>query len=290
MNEVLQAMLKGYPLDSTENCENAVKEIVQEIVLLGLWRAKFFEHAAFYGGTALRILHRLNRYSEDLDFSLLKPDRDFQLRKYHQAVSAELISLGFEADVESISKHDAQNIDSSFVKLNTAKHFLIVSAPQELVRRIHHQANIKVKFEIDIDPPLGFSTEGIQIFRPAPFTVRTYTLPNLFAGKLSAVLCRKWVHRVKGRDWFDLIWFVASNIPVHMGHLRQRLLQSEFIKDASAFDKQALVEGLNKKLDGLDLEAAMADVRPFLKDKRQMDGWSKDLFKAVIERIEVTPN
>ncbi len=290
MNEVLQAMLKNYPLDSTENYENALKEIVQEIVLLGLWRARFFEHAAFYGGTALRILHQLNRYSEDLDFSLLKPNSGFQLRKYHQAVSAELVSLGFEADIESISKDDAHNIDSSFVKLNTAKHFLIVSAPRDLVRRVHHQANIKVKFEIDIDPPPGFSTEGIQIFRPAPFTVRTYTLPDLFAGKLSAVLCRTWQHRVKGRDWFDLIWFVASHIPVHMGHLRQRLLQSQFIKNDFIFGQKELKESLNQKLEGLDLERAMSDVRIFLKDKRQLDGWSKDLFKAVIQRIQVTPD
>ena len=213
----------------------------------------------------------MDRYSEDLDFSLLKPDSGFALSKYHNAVRVELEAMGFEAQV-------------------TVKHFLQVAAPADLVRRVHHQANLKIKFEIDIDPPPDFATENVAVLRPVAFSVRAYTLPDLFAGKISAILCRQWKHRIKGRDWYDLIFYVARNIPLNLIHLKQRLIQSKFISSDQALTPETVKKCLNDKLDGLDLESAKVDVLPYLRDKRNMDGWTKDLFKAVIQRIQVTPD
>jgi predicted nucleotidyltransferase component of viral defense system len=263
LNPILESLLVKYHPKKQRDYENALKEIVQEIALLGLWRANFFEHAAFYGGTALRILHSLNRYSEDLDFSLLRPDSGFKLKKYHAAVKDELFAFGFEGDIESISKHEEGKIDSSFIKLNTAKHFLHVQAPPDLVRRVHPMAALKIKFEIDVDPPPDFNTETIAVQRPVPFSVKAYALPDLFAGKISAVLCRRWKHRVKGRDWYDFLWFVNTQVPIHLEHLRQRLIQSEFIEPGEAFGLIELQAALRKKLDGLDIDLAKADVVEF---------------------------
>ena len=151
--EAIFQMLKRYELNSINDYKNAIKEIIQEIALLGLWRSKFFEKAAFYGGTALRILYKLDRFSEDLDFSLLKSEKTFDLSKYEKAIKDELESFGFFAIVEKKKKTKQSAIDSAFIKLNTIQHLLLIGLPKGLNKNFHLEQLMKIRLEVDTTPP-----------------------------------------------------------------------------------------------------------------------------------------
>ena len=209
MNDSVQSMLEKYKPRSEQDYTNALKEIIQEIALLGLWRSKFYEHAAFYGGSALRILYQLNRFSEDLDFSLLKPDPEFTLAPYNQSICDELNAFGFTVEVKTKEKQVNTSIESAFIKANTKTQLMMIHAPQSLIQQTHGMHQLKIKMEVDTDPPAGFQTEVKTLLQPIPFSVKTYTLPDLFAGKIHALLCRPWKIRVKGRDWYDFIWYIT---------------------------------------------------------------------------------
>ena len=202
MNPAIASMLERYERRSADDHVNALREILQEIALCGLWRAKFFEHAAFYGGTALRVLYGLDRFSEDMDFSLLAPADDFDLGPYCVAVEEELRAWGFPATLRVKRKTARSAIESAFLKANTRQLLLTIEAG-EIASAIHGRRELKVKLEVDTDPPPGFSTETKFLLQPIPFSVKTYDPPSLFAGKMHAVLCRGWGTRVKGRDWYE---------------------------------------------------------------------------------------
>lgn len=130
MDQVILSMLEEYRCTSDIDYENALKEIMQEIALLGLWRAKFFEHAAFYGGTTLRVLYRLNRFSEDLDFSLLKPNNEFKLNQYLNAIQSELTAFGFDTEIVMKDKNVDANIQSAFLKYEYTTTFTLYQFPK----------------------------------------------------------------------------------------------------------------------------------------------------------------
>src|SRR5271157_4585321 len=207
MNEAIARMMARYDGRRREDYVRALREILQEIALLGLWRSKFFEKAAFYGGTALRILYGLDRFSEDLDFSLLEPKPDFDLSKYCVALQTEMRSFGFEVTIESKEKRRQSAVQSAFIKSNTLKQLVVIETAEELVRTVPRGQVLKIRLEVDTVPPPGFSTEVKYLLHPIPFPVKSYTLPDLFAGKRHALLCRRWKTRVKGRDWYDFVWF-----------------------------------------------------------------------------------
>ena len=195
MKNLMRSMLPD-PVPKTVNgMVNAVREIIQSLALLGLWRAKFFEHAAFYGGTSLRILYGLDRFSEDLDFSLLKPSVDFNFSVYATALQNELEAFGFEVTFEVRHKTADSAIESAFLKGNTYNHLIAIKAPEQILAGVNRQSILKVKLEVDTYPPQGFNTEMKYVFSPIQFAVRTYTLPSLFAGKVHALLFRKWKSR-----------------------------------------------------------------------------------------------
>ena len=290
MNPAMLAMLERYSCRSTAGYENALKEILQELALLGLWRSKFFEHAAFYGGTALRILYGLDRFSEDLDFSLLHPDAAFTLRPHLRAIEEELRGMGFNVTVEQKEKIRDSAIESAFIKAGTREHLLKISAPEALLRRVHKATLLKIKLELDVDPPGGFETEARTILQPIPFAVRAYQRPDLFAGKIHAVLQRGWRGgRVKGRDYYDFVWYVARDVPVRVSHLEQRLRQS----GAWETDVPLAVDDIHRLLDDrfakLDVAAARNDVLPFLKDPASIAVWSNAFFLSLLEKLKVTP-
>ena len=156
MHDAIRSMLDRYECRSRDDYVNALREILQDVALLGLWRSKFFEHAAFYGGTALRILHGLDRYSEDLDFSLLKPDESFSLKAYGDALLREISSFGFHVEFEGRRKTQASAIESAFLKTNTYRQLIVIDAAQELLRDRHPAKNLKIRLEVDTDPPAGF--------------------------------------------------------------------------------------------------------------------------------------
>lgn len=288
MHAAIKTMLTQYQCRSEQDYINALKEIFQEIALLGLWRSKFYEKAAFYGGTALRILHGLDRFSEDLDFTLLKPDDKFNLGHYNQAIADELDSFGFHVTVKTKSKSIESNIESAFIKATTKKQLIIIEAEPEMIERIHHMNTIKIKMEIDINPPGTMNTEVKNVLLPIPFYVKTLTLPDLFAGKLHATLCRPWQTRVKGRDWYDVVWYVARNIPVNMDHLRDRLIQSKAWDIRNKFTPYDLNKILTDKINYTDFNNAKSDILPFIKDKHAVNLWDRNFFLEIIQRIQTT--
>lgn len=286
--EALQRMLERYELNNLSDYRNAIKEIIQEIALLGLWRAKFFEKAAFYGGTALRILHQLDRFSEDLDFSLLTKDPEFDLKNFEKAVQQELASLGFTAQVEKKLKSKTSLVDSAFIKLNTIQNMLLIGLPDQISKSLHKDEVIKIRFEIDTDPPLDdATTENRLLLLPIPFSVKTFRIEDLFAGKTHATLCREWQGRVKGRDWYDLVWLVSRGVRLNLNYLEQRMRQSGYWKGGNRLTHQDLLSFFEKKIDELDIESAKADVINFIKDSSQLELWSKDFFKEIVKQIKI---
>ena len=287
MNDALSKMLERYPLNNLEDHLLALREILQEIALLGLWRSKFFDKAAFYGGTALRILHGLDRFSEDLDFSLLMPFKDFELKAYLDALQKEIAAFGFDMRVESSSKPSQSQISSAFLKANTINQLLVIQTPEEMVRRLHRERVLKIKLEVDTDPPEGFETETRYLLHPIPFAVRTYTLPDLFAGKMHALLCRRWKNRSKGRDWYDLVWYTANHPKLHLFHLEQRMRQSDDWSGPAPLSSDGFKQLLRSTIGNLDINQVRTEVEPFVKQPGQLEIWSHNFFHDIVDRIVI---
>jgi len=222
---MIKEWLETYRPSSQEEAKDALREIMQEIALAGLYRAGFFEKAAFYGGTALRIFYGLDRFSEDLDFSLLAVEPEFSLNKYQDAIIQEFEALGMHVSIREKQKTNQTNIDSAFLKSETIWKELVLEGiiPQNGMEQV---ANVKIKIEVDREPPLGFETEDKLLLKPFSFYVKCLTLPNLFAGKMHALLFRKWGENVKGRDWYDMEWYIRKGIPLNLDHFLMRARDS----------------------------------------------------------------
>lgn len=285
MNPAIHRMLDGYSPETNDDYRNALREIIQQTALFGLWRSRFFEKAVFYGGTALRILYGLDRFSEDLDFSLKAPDPSFRLEEYSDYLCRELSSLGFEIEMHARKKR--AKIDSAFLKGNTLDHLLLVGAPEGVTGGLHPDSIFKIRLEVDTDPPGGFLTESRYLLRPIPFSVISYRLPDMFAGKLHAVLCRKWKNRVKGRDWYDMVWYLSNHPELHLSHLAERMRQSEDIDRDVDLTPDLLKQYLADAIARLSIEQAKNDVRPFLLHPEAVDVWSKEFFMEVVGRIRI---
>jgi len=284
MHQAIKNMLDRYSLTTVNEYENALKEIIQHVVLLGLWRSDFYIKSAFYGGSALRILYGMDRFSEDLDFTLLKPGK-IKIEKCFGHIENELEAFGFKVEIEKKEKKNKSQIESAFVKANTAIHLLQIEAPEDILWGIHKQKKIKIKLEIDIDPPGKIEWENKYILEPIPFNVPVVTTSFMFAGKIHAILYRKWKNRVKGRDWYDMVWFVSQKIPVNLEHLKSRINQSEnlnFTHLTSEIVKKEIINTINK----IDIEQMKNDVLPFIKNSDAVRVWSKDFFKSVVKQIK----
>ncbi len=276
-DEKIEQMLKRYELNTIHDHENALKEIIQEVILLGLWRSKFYEKAVFYGGSALRILYKLDRFSEDLDFSLIAPEKDFDIKKYLGAVKSELELWDFEVSTEEKNKKNESTIDSAFIKANTLIHLLKI----DVNLKTHKNAVMKIKLEVDQDPAVGFTSELKYHLHPIPFTIKTMALPSLFAGKMHALLCRTRRTNIKGRDWYDLIWFVKNNIPCDLYYLKNKMAQTGHIDVSEALTKEKLIDFLSGKIKEIDFDLAKSDVEPFLKNlgqREELSLWSDAFF------------
>jgi len=285
VNQAIAQMLARYSLRSQADHIRAVREILQEVALLGLWRSKFFDVAAFYGGTALRVLYGLDRFSEDLDFSLLEPRQDFDLDRYADSLEREIRAFGFDVEMTAKPATKAGAIRSAFLKANTINTLLTIQARPEVLRGLHAGQQLKIKLEIDTDPPGGFSTETRFLLHPVPFAVRVYESPDLFAGKIHALLFRQWKSRVKGRDWYDLVWFAANRPDLHVAHLEQRMRQSGHWHEAHALTADAVGEMIARAVEALDVERARREVEPFVQDPASLAIWSTAFFQDVATRI-----
>ena len=284
MQQVLGQMLSKYQINNIEDKKNAIKEIVQEIVLCGLARGGFFKEVAFYGGTALRIFYGLDRFSEDLDFSLITQNPNFNLTKFFSYIENETKSLGLDFTVKEKVKSFDSNIKSAFLKGNTKEHIMSFYENSEDAKFINRDEAIRIKFEVDVNPPIGATYETKFGLLPSPYQVRLYDLQSLFAGKIHACLCRNWQSRVKGRDFYDYVFFLSIGAKVNLKNLKAKLVQSKFIDVSYNLTIENLKYLLNQRFENLNFEQAKQDVLPFIRDKSKLDLWSKEFF------IEITKN
>ena len=286
VNPAISDMLAAYRCQNAQEMFNALREIMQNIALLALSRTNFFQHAAFYGGTALRILYGLNRGSEDMDFTLLTTDESFDLGDYSEDLGNEFTSFGLHAVFTRKLKLTSENIQSGFLKSNTQAQLLSIGLDEEMVRYFHPQSEIKIKVEVDVLPPEGGKTEIRYVYQPIPFAVRSCTLPTLLAGKLHAVLFRSWRTRVKGRDWYDLAWYAGKYPKYDVRHLENRARQSGDYTENQPLTASLVEKLLAARLDNVDLEALKEDVRPFLKNVNDIAFWSKEFFLDVFRKLQ----
>lgn len=277
---MIEKMLERYEIQNDDDLLNALKEIFQEIALLGLYRGGFFEKAVFYGGTSLRILYGLDRFSEDLDFSLCDKNMDFDLQDYFGFIEDEFASWGVEVMIRKKEKKITSHIESAFLKNGTSIFDLYCGG----VEYLRGKREIKIKLEVDTSPPLGFQTQTKTLLSPITFNIKTMTLPSLYAGKMHALLFRKWKNRIKGRDWYDFEWYVKNNIALDMKHLEIRMREgNDYVGDK--LGEEELKDLLLKKIQELDIAQACSEVSVFLKDKRGLEFWSKDYFSFLVSKI-----
>ncbi|HEX4839361.1 MAG TPA: nucleotidyl transferase AbiEii/AbiGii toxin family protein [Rhabdochlamydiaceae bacterium] len=279
MNNALQQMLERYQSRSWQEHEQALREIIQEISLVGLWRGKFFEHAAFYGGTALRIFYGLDRFSEDLDFTLLIPNPHWSWQPYGKAIINELSSYGFEVSFEEKDKKSQTPIKSAFLKTPTVQELMKIGVHSDTLKGVHRETLIRVKIEIDTNPPLAFPHEQKFLSQPLAVSIRCVKEESLFAGKMHAALFRAWKGRVKGRDWYDMIWFIRRNIPLNLSLFSQLTNQS--------LNRADFLKMAKERIDQLNVPAAIEDAIHFVRDQEAIERtWSKDFFHHWIDRIQ----
>jgi len=278
--KMIQDRLDGYGCRSTLEEEQALREITQEIVLAALGRTDFFQKAAFHGGTCLRIFHGMNRFSEDLDFALQEPDASFVLKPYLEGLARELTAYGYGLEMDDRSKLD-QAVRMAFVKDDSLGNLLRLNyKPAAGPSR-----KLRIKLEVDANPPAGATFETKYLDFPFPSAVCVFDLPSLFAGKLHALLCREYL---KGRDWYDFVWYTARRTAVNHDLLSAALAQMGPWKGKQVqTDRAWCVEHLRARIEATDWKHAREDVRRFVKPNElpSLDIWSREFFLAQADKL-----
>lgn len=285
MNNAINSMLEKYEIKNEIDEINSLKEIIQEIVLCGLSRGNFFDNAAFYGGTALRIFYGLDRFSEDLDFSLIEKNLNFDFSCFFEFVEREVNSYGLNLTISKKEKSFDSNIQSAFLKGDTLE-CLLLFFPKEGFKNKYSFKDIKIKFEIDISPASGASFDFRYKLLPSPHQIRLYDLSSLLAGKIHAILCRNWKSRIKGRDLYDYVFFLSNNAKVNLDLLKNKLIESKYIDENSDFNVEILIELLNKRFREINYKDAIEDVKPFIKDYDILKMWNEEYFINITKLLK----
>ena len=272
-NEIFDNMLSRYELATEQQKRNAIFEVNQQIILAGLYAGGFFESAAFYGGTCLRIFHGLQRFSEDMDFSLLAPEENFDFSKYFQPIVDAFALVGREVEITKKDKKSFGKVESAFLKDNTDVYDVTFQT----------EKSIKIKIEVDTNPPLNFTTEQKLLLQPHSFMTRCFTLPDLFAGKMHALVYRAWKNRVKGRDWYDFEWYVRNGVALDFAHLAERCKQF----NGDDITPESFKEKLIERLSTADIKQVKEDVLPFVRNPKELDIWSNDYFVQLAEMVKM---
>ena len=276
--EIIKQRLESYHCENEAEKGQALREITQEVILMELSRHEFFATAEFHGGTALRILYSLQRFSEDLDFALLKPNANFSLLPYLNQVANGLHAFGYDFEIQDRSKASSA-VKKAFLKDDSLGKILIIKNSGALKKMI-------IKLEVDTNPPLGAITEIKQLIFPAPFSITVKNLESSFSGKLHALLCRPYV---KGRDWFDFIWYVAQKTRINYELLKNALYQNGPWKNQHCnVDAGWIAQSLHQKIKMIDWANAKRDVSPFVKSfqRDSLSLWGVDCFSSVIKKME----
>ncbi len=271
-----ESMLAAYDNNGGRTATtNAEQEVCQKIALAGLHRGGFFDHAAFYGGTCLRLFHGLPRFSEDMDFSLTEKRDDIHLENYFDAIRDEFHIAGFDVTITKKEKKAFGKVESAFLKENTEVYDI----------KFQTKKTVKVKIELDTDPPLLFNTEQKLLTLPYSFMVRCFTLPDLYAGKMHAFVFRAWQRRIKGRDWFDFEWYVRYGVPLGFKHLQERI--REFSGNDVSIEE--FITLLRNKISETDIENVKQDVIPYIDSSqlRSLDIWSNDYFLQLADMMKI---
>ena len=272
-NEIYDSMLSRYDLTTEQNNRKDIFEVKQQVIIKDLYSGGFFESAAFYGGTCLRIFHGLQRFSEDMDFSLLAQDDAFDFSKYFQPIVDTFALVGREVEIKKKDKKNFGKVESAFLKDNTDVYDVMFQT----------EKSIKIKIEVDTYPPLNFKTEQKLLLQPHSFMTRCFTLPDLLAGKIHALVYRTWKNRVKGRDWYDFEWYVRHNIPLDFAHLAERCKQ---FNDEDITIEQ-FKEKLKERLSTADIKQVKEDVLPFVRNPKELDIWSNDYFVQLADMVRI---
>jgi predicted nucleotidyltransferase component of viral defense system len=282
---MIKEWLESYKPADRDQATAALREIMQEVALAGLYRAGFYEKAAFYGGTALRIFYGLDRFSEDLDFSLLADDLAFSFQPYMDAIITEFSSQGMQVSIHEKAKAVQTNVKSAFLKSETVWKELVLNGilPQQGMGQV---ANIKIKIEVDKQPPLGFDTEEKLLTRPFSFYVKCFTLPDLFAGKMHALLFRKWQNNVKGRDWYDMEWYIKKGIPLKLSHFLLRAIGSGDWKK-STITEEEFRDLLKQKIDSVNMDRVKDDIKRFIPNQARLAIWSQKYFHDMSDKLKI---
>lgn len=266
---IYEQMLARYTGDERK----AHQEVMQQIALAGLYRAGFFEHAAFYGGTCLRIFHGLQRFSEDMDFSLLQPNDTFHFESFFPTIIQEFELAGRKVEITKKDKRNFGKVESAFLKDTTDVYDLSFQTEKSL----------KIKIEVDVNPPLHFQTEQKLLMQPYSFMTRCFTLPDLFAGKMHALVFRNWKNRVKGRDWYDFEWYVRNGIGLNWSHLHERILQF----NGEDMTQEQFMSLLLERLQTTNIDQVKADVEHFVLNRQELDVWSNEYFVQVAHLMQI---
>lgn len=278
--KLIQERLNSYNCKSELEEEHAIREITQEVALAALSRTDFFKYGVFQGGTCLRIFYGLNRFSEDLDFILKEPNSSFKLQPHLQSLSEELQAYGYNVDITDRSKTDI-NVRKAFIKDDSIGKVL----------QLNHAGKkgtfrkIRIKLEVDTNPPSGSQTEIKYLDFPFVSSVTVQDKPSLFAGKVHALLCREYI---KGRDWYDFLWYTSQGIKINYRFLASALKQQGPWKGQDIdINLEWCITELEKAIKSLDWKTTAEDVRRFVRVAEQpsVDLWSKELFLAQLERL-----
>ncbi len=277
---IIDARLEAYALNTIEDEEHALKEILQEIALYGLANANFFKEAIFHGGSALRILYGLPRFSEDLDFLLKNPNPDFNWEPYMDAISSTCKQYGVRPEI--IDKSRVNNtIKKMFLKDNSIGKMINLSF-------VHYpEKKLAIKFEIDTNPPLGSNLEIKFLEFPLDYSIVAQDLGSSFAGKCHALLCREYI---KGRDWYDFTWYVAKKVVPNFIFLSNALYQQgPWAKQEQIVTPEWFIEAMQQKINSIDWSKASSDVSPFLnmQDKKALALWGVDFFTDKLEKLKI---
>ncbi len=286
MNDIIEEMLKKYDCTTKEDYVNALKEIVQEVALYSLSLTDFFDNVAFYGGTALRIFYNLDRFSEDLDFSLCMRNESFSLQKYFESLSKNFAILGLNFNPQMKEKTVDSDVQSAFLKGNTLEHILLIQPKEDIADHIQKNETIKIKFEIDTNPPGDAHYEYKYRSFPLPYKVKLYDEASLFAGKVHALLCRNWKKRIKGRDLYDFEFYVRNGCLLNIKHLEKRMKQTGHLQESEELTLEKVKELLHKKFAEIDFARAREDVLPFINHSVKLNLWEKGYFDDLTERLK----
>lgn len=276
ISPVILERLRNYSATTDQQLVNAAKEILQELALLGLSRSGFFKQAAFHGGTALRIFYGLQRFSEELDFALIVPDPAYDITKLLKPLELELETWGLEVELVNRSKL-SNAVQKAFLKVSS------LGVELRLVSALPASQKFNVKIELDTNPPLGALCQNRLCEYPVDFYVVCHDEPTLFSGKIHALLCREYI---KGRDWFDLLFYLTRKTRFNLPYLINALLQTgpyaDQLREREISLEWVILE-LIAKINTVDFEAIKVDVQPFVVDPKTLEIWSRDFFLQKID-------